>query len=96
MSLRRMKQGIVEELKNEVRKIVEEAIKTDDGYLPFADDEEGIDALVDYLKKNYKEGKDFELWIERGNTYPTGIDINNTKILKDKMFEELYEAVEVW
>ena len=43
-----------------------------------------IEAIQDYLKKNYKAGSDYKIYIERGDEIANGLDLKSSKAKKDQ------------
>ena len=71
-----------EDLTNLVVGMIHE-INSDNKQVNFGYDLEAIQAVVDYLKSNYKEGIDYEFHIGRGDDLPNAITFKNPSLQKD-------------
>jgi hypothetical protein len=59
------------------------------GDFVFGFDLEEIGCVMEYLKGNYKSGKDFKMWIEIGDDVMNGLEVFSEDLMEDEKFCDL-------
>ena len=65
------------------------ALKENQDEVHFGYDLDAIQAVVDYLKKKYQEGVDYELFTGRGDTHPNTVRIINPRLHNNTALNDL-------